>query len=272
VTSARVATAAGTAQPGPGPAVRARKPPPPPECPPGWAVAAPDFIGVGTMRSGTSWWHYLISCHPGVTRAGSRDKELHYFDQFALGGGPDPRAYSQYFPRPAGQIAGEWTPRYIADHWAPGLIAAVAPEARLLVLLRDPVDRMVSGISYTQSDDQELSHTQINLQLYRSMYWAQLENLLGYFPRGQVLVLQYEKCVADPEGELGRTFTFLGLDPSVLRFTPSMLRPVNALRVPRMRVGEDTRTAICAALRADLRLLAQEFPEIDQSLWPSSGR
>src|ERR1700689_141770 len=99
---------AGAAEP---PAVRTRMPPPPPGCPAGWRGGAPDFIGVGTMRSGTSWWHYLISRHPDVARVKSRDKELHYFDQFALGGTPDPHEYHKYFPRPAGQIAGEWTPR-----------------------------------------------------------------------------------------------------------------------------------------------------------------
>jgi hypothetical protein len=255
---------AGAAEP---PAVRTRMPPPPPGCPAGWRVGAPDFIGVGTMRSGTSWWHYLISRHPDVARVKSRDKELHYFDQFALGGTPDPHEYHKYFPRPAGQIAGEWTPRYISDHWAPGLIAQVAPEARILVLLRDPVERMISGVSYTQADDQQLTNMQINLQLYRSMYWSQLENLLCYFRREQLLLLQYEKCVADPAGELGRTFAFLGLDPARLRFTARMLSPVNALRVGRVCFDARTRRLLAAALQADLRMLGESFPEIDQSLW-----
>jgi hypothetical protein len=221
------------------------------------------------MRSGTSWWHYLISRHPDVTRAESRDKELHYFDQFALGGSPVPAGYHRYFPRPRGKIAGEWTPRYIADHWAPRLIAEAAPDTRLLVLLRDPLERMISGVSYTQTGDQHLNHSQVNLQLYRSMYWSQLENLLNYFSRRQVLLLQYEKCVADPEGELRRTFTFLGVDPGRLRLTSALLRPINALGVTRVSFDEMTRGVICAALRADLRMLGKNFPEIDQSLWPT---
>lgn len=256
-------------QAAPVPEVQTRMPPPPPDCPAGCRVAAPDFVGVGTMRSGTSWWHYLISRHPDVTRIHARDKELHYFDQFALGRTPDPREYHSYFPRPEGQIAGEWTPRYIVDYWVPRLIADVAPKARLLVLLRDPLERMISGISYTQSDDQGISHQQINLQLYRSMYWSQLVNLLNYFPREQVLVLQYEKCVADMEGELRRTIAFLGLDPARLVFKSSMLRPVNALKVSRVGLGDRERDAVCGALRADLRMLCEAFPEIDRSLWPS---
>jgi hypothetical protein len=262
------ATAATQTAPAPS-ALQARMPPPPPVCPAGWQAAAPDFIGVGTMRSGTSWWHYLISRHPDVTRLKERDKELHYFDQFALGGSPDPGEYYRYFPRPAGRIAGEWTPRYIADHWAPALISGVAPNARLLVMLRDPVERMISGVSYTQSGDRGIANQQINLQLYRSMYWSQLTNLLNYFPREQLLVLQYEKCVTDPHGELARTLAFLGVDPARLRFTPSMLRPVNALQADRVCFGDRAREAARAALSTDLRMLGDAFPEIDQSLWPS---
>jgi hypothetical protein len=41
-------------------------PPPPPEIPPGWYLAPPDFVGVGTMKSGTTWWWSVLKSHPDV--------------------------------------------------------------------------------------------------------------------------------------------------------------------------------------------------------------
>jgi hypothetical protein len=248
--------------------VQARMPPPPLDCPAGWHPAPPDFIGVGTMRSGTSWWHHLISRHPDVARLAGRDKELHYFGQFALGGVPDPSDYSRYFPRPAGKIAGEWTPRYIVDYWTPGLISDLAPTAKILVMLRDPVDRLISGVSYTQEGGR-VGAVQLNLQLLRSQYCAQLENVLNYFPREQILILQYEKCVADIQRELNRTLEFLGLDPGKLPFSPSMQRPVNELRADRVTFSDRSLAAARTALQPDLQRLGHKFPDVDQSLWRS---
>jgi hypothetical protein len=252
------------------PAMQVQMPPPPPACPDGWKIAPPEFIGVGTMRSGTSWWHHLISCHPDVERPESREKELHYFDQFALRGSPDPQDYYRYFPRPSGRLAGEWTPRYVSDHWTPRLIAQVAPNAKILILFRDPIERLISGLSYIIAEGQNVSQAMLNLQLYRSLYWAQLSNLVNFFPREQILILQYEKCATNIAAELERTFKFIGLDSGRLTLTEEHRLPRNALSKPRVWLDESLLDGLRGALRADLRMLRAEFPEIDQSLWPSA--
>ena len=73
------------------------------------------------------------------------DKEARFFCQ----PGPfDLAAYHALFARPAGRIAGEWTPDYL---WQPSSIdgvAAAAPHAKILFLVRDPVDRFVSGLAH----------------------------------------------------------------------------------------------------------------------------
>ena len=74
----------------------------------------PDFIGVGTQRSGTTWWFRTLLGHPQIRPPRGRRKELHFFDRFCtreLGDG-DIAEYHELFPRLPGQIAGEWTPRY----------------------------------------------------------------------------------------------------------------------------------------------------------------
>ena len=83
----------------PSPATR----PSPPPLPDGWTVAPPDYVGVGTARSGTTWWDHLISTHPNVARAPGRPKEIHFFDQLydEPPGEHDAAAYHAFFGRPA---------------------------------------------------------------------------------------------------------------------------------------------------------------------------
>ena len=121
--------------------------PPQPE---GWHIGPPDYIGIGVQKAGTTRWWKLIVAHPDVVGDGL--KETHHLSQ--LGWRPmsdeDREGYFRFFPRPEGAIAGEWTPRYLN---LPGLaqtMQALAPEARRLVMLRDPVERYRSGVGHWQ--------------------------------------------------------------------------------------------------------------------------
>ena len=123
---------------------------PPPPTPDGWHTGPPDYIGIGVQKSGTTRWWKLIVAHPDVV--GDALKETHHLSH--LGWRPmtdaDRHGYERYFPRPQGAIAGEWTPRYMN---MPGIVdnmRALAPEARLLVMLRDPVERYRSGVGHWQ--------------------------------------------------------------------------------------------------------------------------
>src|SRR5205814_1154809 len=49
--------------------------------------------------------------------------------------------------------------------------------------------------------------------IWRGFYYQQLRHVLEFFPRDQVLVLQFERCVQDPVGEMERTWRFVGLEP-----------------------------------------------------------
>ena len=110
---------------------------------------------------------------PGSTRATSRDRE--------------------------GGVAGEWTPGYMIDFWTPELIARAAPEARVLVLLRDPLERFRSGLTHTDDASRAaLTHRDAAGAFQRGLYAQQLRRLFDAFPRERVLVQQYEACRTDP--------------------------------------------------------------------------
>lgn len=246
---------------------------PPPEIPPGWRTGPPDFVGVGTIRSGTTWWNYLIHRHPGVVKPPGRTKEVHYFDQFTdTARRTNPAAYHAYFPRPAGGRCGEWTPSYMFDAWVPPLLAQLAPDARVLVLLRDPIERMISALTYIRDQlEIELTDLEVWREFTRSLYGSQLQSLLGHFPRQQVLVLQYEQCARDTARQARRTFEFLGLDPGHHQLTARHTRPRNATSGTKVTIEQSLSAETLQALRSDLRGLAAQFPEIDQSLWPSAS-
>lgn len=246
-------------------------PPPPPACPPGWQIGPPDFVGVGVQRCGTTRWFNLITSHPEVARSAGA-KELHYFDRYHSRE-PDSSelaGYHEYFPRTSGLTVGEWTPYYLSAPWIPRLLAAAAPDARLLVLLRDPLERYLSGL---QLDERVAARRGAALSRYapleafmRGLYHTQLVGLLRHYDRSKVLVLQYERCAGEPRSQLRRTFEFLGLKD--VEFTPELdAHPRRQTDKPQL--DRETRDAYVRAYRDDVARLIDSFPEIDVRLWPN---
>ena len=243
-----------------------------PECPEGWHVGPPDFVGIGAQRSGTSWWYRGIEAHPGVVRIKGQRKELHFFNRFWDGEMPPDFAqtYASLFPRPPGTISGEWTPRYMHDYWSLPLLREAAPDARVLVILRDPVERYRSGaarmVRLAEEAGRPLRMIEITDALWRSFYHEQLKRLFELYPRDQVLVLQFERCRTDPAGQMEATCRFLGLEP--FGELPSQLVRERSPR-DKPLLADRLRDELVARLSDDVRKLIDLCPEIDPSLWPN---
>ena len=242
-----------------------------PKMPKGWRVAPPDFIGVGTARSGTTWWDELIHAHPEVARAPGVPKEVHFFDRFWQGDCTDREiaAYHAFFARPEGKQAGEWTPGYMLDVWTPPLLLRAAPDARLLVLLRDPVERFRSGRTLAENrlTVGAAPRAAANAGFQRGVYADQLLRLWKVFPRSRVLVLQYERCVREPAAELRRTFAFLGLEPSVAD-SLDVGRVVNQSQGPKVSLSDEQLDLLVRRYQPENQRLAALLPgDLDVSLW-----
>ncbi len=249
-----------------------RTPPAAPVCPEGWRSGPPDFVGLGAQRAGTTRWFDLIVAHPEVQAPPLTRKELHYFDRFHAGGfsAADAAAYHDYFPRPPGQLTGEWTPLYLAAPWVAPTLAAAAPEAKLLVSLRDPLERYRSGLQHhlgaARAVGAPLDASAPFEAFMRGLYHAQLTHLLAHFDRSQLLILQYERCAREPLPELRRTFAFLGLHDTA--FEPDILPHPN--RQPaKPDLHPDARQALIDAYAPDVARLIRDFPQIDVRLWPN---
>jgi hypothetical protein len=229
-------------------------------------------VGLGAQKAGTSWWDALIGRHPAVVRGPGLPKELHFFDR-AWEEGPDEALvarYAAYFPRPEGGVTGEWTPGYLIDFWTPALLARVAPGARILILLRDPVERMRSGLTHQLATSRvPLTDRDIQGAFQRGLYAPQLRRVFAAYPAEQVFIGQYEACRADPARQLARTFEFLGLAAHEL--DPATLHgEVNPTTGPRFEPSEALRDALIEGYAPDLEQLAELVPELDLSLWPTA--
>ena len=228
-------------------------------------------MGVGTARCGTSWWCANLFAHPAVSRARGAPKETHYFDRFEHleFRDTDVEPYHRYFPRRPGTLAGEWTPTYIYDEAAMGRLHGSAPSARVLVLLRDPVERFWSAVHFdTWWAARRGVPPRPDLWLGRGAYLRGLEGAARTVGRERLLVLQYERCLLDTGAELRRTYEFVGVDPD---FVPPDLTRLHAQGSgdPKRSMPADTREMMVEFYRPHVMRLVSAWPEIDLGLWPN---
>jgi len=241
--------------------------PPPPG--PGEVVGPPDFVGIGAQKAGTTWWFTLIVAHPDVVQRNDVHKERHYFAPYATEAfGPARiRRYHEWFARPPGTITGEWTPDYVYQPWVAPLLERAAPEARLLMIVRDPVERMVSGLVHSRLVPASHLGTAVAEAVNRGFYAAALRPWTAALEAHRVLVLQYERCVADPAGQLARTYRFLGLDDG---FHPDdMRRASSPTRQAKAPLDADARARLVELFRPDVAELGRLVPDLDLDLWPN---
>ena len=240
--------------------------PPEPE-----TTGPPDFIGVGAQRAGTTWWFKTLATHRLIRQPRGRRKEQHFFWRFATREltDADIAEYHEQFPRAAGQVVGEWTPRYMRDFWTPPLLQRAAPDARLLVMLRDPIERYRSGVAHQLGRTPRRRPEDIAGDgIERGRYGRQVQRLLETFPAERILVLQYEQCRADPHGQYDRTLRFLEVEEP--RKRPDFERPRGTtMAAEKPALWPDLQRAMQAALEPDVALLARLVETLDLSLWPN---
>jgi hypothetical protein len=240
-----------------------------PPVPDGMVTGPPDFVGIGVPKAGTSWWFSLVLAHPDVH--GPLKKELLFFNRVfferfrsRVWTAEDLDAYHRWFPRPPGAQTGEWTPSYIFWHRLPPLLRLTAPDAKILILLRDPIERYKSDIS-RRMNRERLSYVRYR-GLARGFYSAELEPWEDEYDPSEVLVLQYEACTRDPAAQLAATYRFLGLDDG---FRPAHLdAAVNRTRSKR-DIDPGFTHLLTELYEPDVVRLAARYPQVDLSLWPN---
>jgi hypothetical protein len=240
----------------------------------------PDFLVIGAQKAGTTALYAYLRWHPGIT--GPPWKEVSFFDRHY------PRGVAWYrgqFPlRPRGRLVGEASPGYLFHPLAPQRVRETVPEARLVALVRDPVERALSHYHHevalgreplafedalaaeeerTRGEQERMvrdpsyfSHAWWDYTyVARGRYAEQFERWFDVFPREQLLVVASDELAADTPSTYRRVLEFLGAAPYDLDEYP--------------RVYEQSYDAIRPETR---RRLAETFAEPNRRLYELLGR
>lgn len=183
----------------------------------------PHFLIVGFMKAATTSVFDHILEHPGVQAP--LKKELHYFTR-ELDPFYDPAYYGleyheqlRYDPK-SGKLCGEASPSYIV---AAERIAAFNPDAKIIIMLRDPVDRALS--QYRQYLAFQLAEHRAQLFdegvgslnfVQDSLYEPYVSSFLARFPAANIMLVSFEHFCASQQDAMRHIFRFLGLVPMAI--------------------------------------------------------
>lgn len=243
----------------------------------------PDFLIIGAQKAGTTTLYNCLVQHPQISMP--KVKEVHYFDlNYDKGIG----WYKEFFRtgKPFWRkIAGEASPYYFFHPLVPERVARHLPKVKLIVMLRNPIDRayshfyhevkhnteiaidfqkaigleeqriadneilMISGRLKLSSDHQSFSY------ISRGLYAKQIERWLKYFPLSQMLFIKSEDFFKYPEHELVALYRFLG----VKNILPEVITPQNVNTYPVL--PDDLRKKLMPLFEEDANRLVKMIGE-----------
>ena len=204
----------------------------------------PNFVVIGAAKSGTTALYHLLRQHPQVFMSPVKEPGYFAFDETrpSFAGSQQESLVNARFVwrrenymalfREAGQAlaVGEATPFYLISPLAASSLARHAGHARLVAILRHPVERAYShylmlvrdgheGFSFEEALAAEPSRTAANWYwgryLEHGFYHRHLSRYLEHFPRERLRVFLYEDLQRDPRGLMRELFGFLGVDRDV---------------------------------------------------------
>jgi hypothetical protein len=181
--------------------------------------ALPTLVVIGGLKCGTTSLHHYLNLHPEIGM--SRPKELNFFvEELNWPLGRD--WYASHFD-PGETVRGESSPHYTNRPRFDGVaerLAETAPDARLVYMVRDPIDRMLShylhnvGGGYDHRPLTEALADPDTAYVDRGRYFFQLEPFIERFGKERIEIVSREELKADRAGTLRRVFGFLGVDES----------------------------------------------------------
>lgn len=181
----------------------------------------PNLVVIGAQKAGTTSLHRYLRRHPEVSM--SRPKELNFFTAPDWNWHRGVEWYESHFTEDL-PVRGESSPSYTiypVEKEIPERMRTVLPDARLIYLVRDPIDRMVSQYLHGRAGGGEVrpleeafSDPGIEDTPYvaQGRYHMQLSQYLEHYPSEGILVIAQEDLLRDRRETLRRVFTFLGVD------------------------------------------------------------
>lgn len=174
-------------------------------------------VVIGAMKSGTTSIYSYFKHHRDITL--TRNKECDFFkDEQLYQKGHE--WYESLFDKPASRYI-DVSPNYSKRHIFPGVaekLADYAPQAKIIYIMHNPVDRMISHYMHNQSAGRV--HCSFNSLLKKkkrrnyilsSCYAWQLEEYEAHFSKDQIFPILFEEFIADPGNTMNRIYQYLGL-------------------------------------------------------------
>jgi hypothetical protein len=213
-------------------------------------MALPDFLIAGVPKAGTTALHAALSRHPGLYLSPIKEPKFFLTDgpPPTKGGPGDALTYREHVwerdryealfdAAPPGAPRGEATPLYLYDPDAMRRIHRLIPDVKLIVVIRDPVERAHSNWTHLWSaglepvgdfvlacaeEERRIAAGWASFWHYTGIgrYGAQLDHAFSLFAREQVHVLRYRRLIDDPAGTLNGICGFLGVEGGVLSEIP----------------------------------------------------
>lgn len=176
----------------------------------------PNFLYIGSDKSGSTWIYEALRSHPDIYVP--KVKDIYYFDRYYDKG---QRWYESFFASAQNQKAvGELSHDYMYSVDAARRIKKSIPGVKLLVCLRNPVDRAISSYKFhvrlglTSASFDEASKQYPDIISY-GYYFKALSHYFRIFDRAQIFVLRYENLTAHPAEFAARLFGLLGVTDTV---------------------------------------------------------
>jgi hypothetical protein len=246
------------------------------------------FIIPGAQRAGTTFLYGMLAQHPEIEMARPLRPEPKFFlDARCVERGLP--AYRGLFWSRAGtaRMLGEKSTSYLETAEVPGRIRALLPDARILIVLRDPVDRAISNYQFSRENgleagsiDEAFYHEEQRsatldwpgvsvcpvAYLRRGRYAEQIPLWEEHFPRARIHLVLFEGLVRDP-AVITSIFRFLGVDPGFRPCVPS--RSVNSATGAPVAVSGRLRRYLMEYFAEPNRRLADRYG-LDLSCWSSA--
>ncbi len=190
-----------------------------------------DFIGIGAARSGTTWLADCLRRHPDICL--SEPKEIRYFNRLPIQISANQDVINNNHTKPLSwylnhfrhckehQILGEFSPIYFVDQAAPGSIKHHFPDIKLILCLRNPIDRAYShywlhrGSSLIRDMTFEEAIQKERIYIEMGLYTRQLKRYLEHFTKDRILILLSDDMKMQPESELKKVLSFLNVSTDI---------------------------------------------------------
>jgi hypothetical protein len=214
----------------------------------------PNLVIIGTAKGGTTSIYHYLDAHPEIAMA--RPKGMRFF----MDDGHWHRGqawYESHFDTPA-PVRGEASASYTG--WpihpnVPERIAAMLPDAKLVYLVRDPIERIVADYFHAfreHGDTRPFLETVLpfeeSLLVARSRYATQLERYLALFPREQILVVDTAEMGSRTAETMATIYRFLGVADDFRSPIFDERFNTRKRRVVRNRAGERVARSLAAGL------------------------